>query len=146
MKKVLAVVLASAMAMSLAACSGSKPAETTAATVAETKAEAVSYTHLDVYKRQLMSNRKALFFDVDGTLLSERTGLIPESARNALIKARSNGHLIFINSGRTYCNLDEIKRQIEADGYLCGCGTQVIAGDRVIYRYFIDVYKRQPAR
>ena len=39
MKKVLAVVLASAMAMSLAACSGSKPAETTAATVAETKAE-----------------------------------------------------------------------------------------------------------
>ncbi|RGY97685.1 substrate-binding domain-containing protein [Clostridium sp. AM58-1XD] len=39
MKKVLAVVLASTMAMSLAACSGSKPAETAAATAAETKAE-----------------------------------------------------------------------------------------------------------
>lgn len=40
MKKVLAVVLASAMAMSLTACSGSKPAETAAASVAETQAEA----------------------------------------------------------------------------------------------------------
>ena len=39
MKKVLAVVLASAMAMSLTACSSQKPAETAAASVAETKAE-----------------------------------------------------------------------------------------------------------
>ena len=39
MKKVLAVVLASAMAMSLTACSSQKPAETAAATVAETQAE-----------------------------------------------------------------------------------------------------------
>ena len=79
-----------------------------------------------------MKNRKALFFDVDGTLLPEGTRQIPESARNALKEARSNGHLIFINSGRTYCNLDEVKRQIEADGYLCGCGTHIIAGDQVI--------------
>lgn len=84
-----------------------------------------------------MKNRKALFFDVDGTLLPEGTRQIPESARNALKEARSNGHLIFINSGRTYCNLDEVKRQIEADGYLCGCGTHIIVGDQVIYRYFI---------
>lgn len=39
MKKVLAVVIASAMAMSLTACSSQKPAETAAATVAETQAE-----------------------------------------------------------------------------------------------------------
>lgn len=39
MKKVLAVVLASAMAMSLTACSGQKAAETAAASVAETQAE-----------------------------------------------------------------------------------------------------------
>ncbi len=84
-----------------------------------------------------MKNQKALFFDVDGTLLAEGTRRIPESARNALREARSNGHLVFINSGRTYCNLDEVKRQIEADGYLCGCGTHIIAGDQVIYRYFI---------
>lgn len=84
-----------------------------------------------------MKNQKALFFDVDGTLLAEGTRQIPESARNALKEARSNGHLVFINSGRTYCNLDEVKRQIEADGYLCGCGTHIVAGDQVIYRYFI---------
>ncbi len=39
-----------------------------------------------------MKNRKALFFDVDGTLLPEGTRQIPESARNALKEARSNGH------------------------------------------------------
>ena len=84
-----------------------------------------------------MKNRKALFFDVDGTLLPEGTRQIPESARNALKEARSNGHLIFINSGRTYCNLDEVKRQIEADGYLCGCGTYILAEGRVMYSYHI---------
>ncbi len=82
-----------------------------------------------------MKNQKVLFFDVDGTLLSEKTGEIPESAKAALQEARSNGHLIFINSGRTYCNLAGIRNEIDADGYLCGCGTHVVAGDQVIYRY-----------
>ena len=82
-----------------------------------------------------MNNQKVLFFDVDGTLLSEQTGEIPDSARAALKEARSNGHLIFINSGRTYCNLADIRREFDVDGYLCGCGTHVVAGDQVIYRY-----------
>lgn len=84
-----------------------------------------------------MKNRKVLFFDVDGTLLSEKTGEIPGSAKAALKEARSNGHLVFINSGRTYCNLLDIRNEIGADGYLCGCGTHVLAGDQVIYRYSI---------
>ena len=46
--------------------------------------------------------RKALFFDIDGTLLSEVTHTVPESAKLALKKAREKGHLVFINSGRTY--------------------------------------------
>lgn len=82
-----------------------------------------------------MKNQKVLFFDIDGTLLSEKTGVIPESAKAALREARSNGHLVFINSGRTYCNLVDIRREIDADGYLCGCGTHVVAGDQVIYHY-----------
>ncbi len=82
-----------------------------------------------------MKNQKVLFFDIDGTLLSEQTGEIPGSARAALEEARSMGHMIFINSGRTYCNLADIRREIDADGYLCGCGTHVVAGGQVIYHY-----------
>ena len=35
-----------------------------------------------------MSSRKALFFDVDGTLLDEKTRRIPESAVKAVQEAR----------------------------------------------------------
>lgn len=50
----------------------------------------------------MTSNRKALFFDIDGTLLSEVNRNVPESARKAVAGARAAGHLVFINSGRTY--------------------------------------------
>lgn len=82
-------------------------------------------------------NRKALFFDVDGTLLSEITRTVPESAVRALSEARRLGHLVFINSGRVYCHIGAIKRLVEADGYLCGCGTCVIAEGETLYRYSI---------
>ena len=34
-----------------------------------------------------------LFFDIDGTLLSNDTHQIPESALNAIAAAQKNGHL-----------------------------------------------------
>lgn len=82
-------------------------------------------------------NRKALFFDVDGTLLSEITRKIPESALLALAEARRNGDLVFINSGRTYSFLEEIKKMVPVDGFLCGCGTYVVAQEQVLYSYEI---------
>ena len=47
----------------------------------------------------------ALFFDIDGTILSEITHKIPESALEALHKAQENGHKTFINTGRTICSV-----------------------------------------
>jgi Cof subfamily protein (haloacid dehalogenase superfamily) len=81
-----------------------------------------------------MSNgRKALFFDIDGTLFSEINRNIPESAMEAIAQARKNGHLVFINTGRTYSLIEPVRRMIEVDGYCCGCGTRVVAGDNVLY-------------
>lgn len=77
--------------------------------------------------------RKALFFDVDGTLFSEVTKQVPHSAVLALHKARENGHLVFINTGRVFCHVGPVKRQLEADGYLCGCGTYIAVGKKVLY-------------
>ena len=49
--------------------------------------------------------RNALFFDIDGTLLSDVTGKIPDSALDALKKTIELGNLTFINTGRCYAAL-----------------------------------------
>lgn len=54
-----------------------------------------------------MKDRKLLFFDIDGTLLSEKTHTVPQSAKEALKKAKENGHLIFINTGRPISTIDQ---------------------------------------
>lgn len=69
--------------------------------------------------------KKLLFFDIDGTLLDEKTGKIPDSAVEAIRKARENGHLAFINSGRTASFIGGETDRIEFDGRLCGCGTYI---------------------
>lgn len=78
-------------------------------------------------------SRKALFFDIDGTLLSEVTGQVPDSAKKALAMTRSKGHLVFINTGRAHSQLGQIKDMVEADGWLCGCGTYIEAEGRELY-------------
>ncbi len=47
----------------------------------------------------MTGKRKALFFDIDGTLFSEINRNVPESAKQAIERAREAGHLVFINSG-----------------------------------------------
>ena len=88
-----------------------------------------------------MNKMKALFFDIDGTLLSEKTRQVPESAKEALKEARRRGHLVFINTGRVYCHLSQIRSEVEADGFLCGCGTCVVVQDQILYRHAIP-YER----
>lgn len=78
-------------------------------------------------------SRKVLFFDIDGTLLSEVTRTVPESTKQALKTARGRGHLVFVNTGRSYAELDEIKKMLQVDGWLCGCGTYVEAEGEVLY-------------
>lgn len=70
--------------------------------------------------------KSVLFFDIDGTILSEKTGKIPESAIRALRKAQENGHLLFINTGRTVCAIPKELEKIRFDGWLYGCGTHLV--------------------
>lgn len=81
-----------------------------------------------------MGKQKALFFDVDGTLINDKHEF-PDSARLALAKARENGHLVFINSGRVSGLLKQMTERIAVDGILCGCGTEIIVGGEQIYYY-----------
>ncbi len=70
--------------------------------------------------------KKVIFFDVDGTLITEDgRAYIPDSTRRAIAQARKNGHLTFINSGRTAFNLSSRIRELGFDGYVFGCGTYI---------------------
>lgn len=78
-----------------------------------------------VERRKIKVNRKMIFFDIDGTIVDEETKAIPKRTIKAIRKARENGHLVFINTGRTYFNIPENIRKIGFDGYVLGCGTRI---------------------
>lgn len=77
-------------------------------------------------------NKNIVFFDIDGTLVHEDTLVLPESTKKAINKMRANGHLAFINTGRTVCQIESIRNKIEFDGFICGCGTYVEYEDKVL--------------
>lgn len=83
-------------------------------------------------------NKKILFFDIDGTLLTEDTYTVPQSAIRALKEARKKGHLIYINTGRTYSIVDTLVHDIGFDGYVCGCGTYIKSGETVLLSNSIE--------
>ena len=76
---------------------------------------------------------KALFFDIDGTLVSFNTHEIPASAVDALEQAKANGLKVFIATGRPrqlINNLSAISHLI--DGYVTTNGAYCYAGDNNI--------------
>lgn len=83
-------------------------------------------------------DRKILFFDIDGTLITnDGTRTFPESARKALAMAREKGHLTFINTGRVWANV-ELFIKDGFDGLVCGCGTYLCEGDKVLFHNTLD--------
>lgn len=82
--------------------------------------------------------RKLLFFDIDGTLLPEVDGLIPESTINAIKRAQELGHYTFINTGRTDSIIPKQLIDMNFDGYLCGCGTYITLHGEVILNKVFD--------
>ena len=60
---------------------------------------------------------KAVFFDIDGTLVSFTTHAVPESARRAIAKLRERGVKVFIATGRLLRHT-EVVNDIEVDGYI----------------------------
>lgn len=79
--------------------------------------------------------QKALFFDIDGTILSEINKTIPMSAKAAIREAVRQGHLVFINTGRTLCTIPTEVLEMEFNGFLCGCGTDIVYnGEHLFYR------------
>ncbi|EAA0093717.1 Cof-type HAD-IIB family hydrolase [Listeria innocua] len=76
--------------------------------------------------------KKIVFVDVDGTLVSD-DGLVPESAREAIIKARSNGHQVYLCTGRSKPELYESILSIGFDGIIGAGGGYIEVDNETIY-------------
>jgi hypothetical protein len=79
-----------------------------------------------------------LFFDIDGTLLDEKTGMVPQSTVNALHQARERGHWIFICTGRCKAIWPEDILSIGFDGVVGGCGTHIYYEGKEIFHATLD--------
>ena len=80
---------------------------------------------------------KALFFDIDGTLVSFKTHEIPNSTIEAITAAKAKGIRIFIATGRPSViinNLSALQERGLIDGYITMNGGYCYIGDNVIYK------------
>ena len=80
---------------------------------------------------------KALFFDIDGTLVSFKTLQIPQSTIDAIAAARKNGVKIFISTGRPpqiMNNIGALQERDLIDGYITMNGSYCYVGDQVIFK------------
>lgn len=79
-----------------------------------------------------------IFFDIDGTLVPDVGNIIPKSAVEAINRARENGHICMINTGRTRSMVGkDLTDQVEFDGFLYGCGTMTVYhGETLFHKEF----------
>lgn len=87
--------------------------------------------------------KRIIFFDIDGTISDEETGHIPSSTIKAIQKAKQNGHICMINTGRPISTINESIQNIGFDGYICGCGTYIVYHDEVLFHTQLDEQLRK---
>lgn len=81
---------------------------------------------------------KAVFFDIDGTLVSFNTHRIPQSAKDAIVKLRQRGVTLIIATGRALCDLNNLEG-LEFDAYITANGAFCVNNRReLISKNIID--------
>jgi Cof subfamily protein (haloacid dehalogenase superfamily) len=81
---------------------------------------------------------KAIFFDIDGTLVSFDTHKVPESTKEAIEISRKKGIKVFIATGRHISAISNLDGMI-FDGYITMNGCYCIEGsDNVIFKKSIE--------
>ena len=85
---------------------------------------------------------KAIFFDIDGTLLSHRTRTIPQSTQIALKRLRERGIYTFIATGRHISEMKDLPLDnLEFDGYITEKSIEGIADG--VEKLYLDAQLRE---
>lgn len=79
---------------------------------------------------------KAIFFDIDGTLVSFKTHEVPVEAVKAINDLRKKGIKVFIATGRHFSSINNLG-DLQFDGYITLNGGYCFSGDYVIYKHNI---------
>ena len=81
--------------------------------------------------------KKLVFIDIDGTL-NVPGEKITENVFSALSKAQSNGHRLFISTGRLRSSLSESVKSFSFDGGIFSAGRQLVICNEVIYESYMN--------
>ena len=75
--------------------------------------------------------QKLIFLDIDGTLLPPGEMIVPESAVDAIHRARANGHKVFLCTGRNL-RMTQPLFHYGFDGFVCSAGGYVGCDGKVL--------------
>lgn len=82
-------------------------------------------------------SRFVFFLDIDGTLMTN--GEICIRNRDAILKAQSEGHLVFINTARGYNIIPPEIFSVNPDGIISSLGCKITVKDKVIFSETIPI-------
>lgn len=81
---------------------------------------------------------KAIFFDIDGTLIPHGEMTIPSHVIQALKAVQNKGIKLFVATGRPPASMTHVRNQFDFDGYLTANGQYCFSNDLVIYEKYIE--------
>lgn len=81
--------------------------------------------------------KKAIFFDVDGTLVSFKTHTISPTTLAALHTLREKGYLLFVSTGRHAAMLDDVRALFSFDGFITLSGQYCYTDDTVLRKLIL---------
>ena len=67
-----------------------------------------------------------IFFDIDGTLVDDKTQILPQSTQDAIHALVAAGHVTVVNTGRPYSHIDPRVRALPFAGWICAGGQEVL--------------------
>ncbi len=82
-------------------------------------------------------DRKVIFFDIDGTIYSYKTG-IPKDTAEAILKLKHAGHIPVICTGRTKAMIFDEMLRLNTAALIAGAGTYLEVDGHVIYQYEME--------
>lgn len=84
----------------------------------------------------MLNNKEkcAVFLDIDGTLISDSFKVSDDNLK-AIAEARAKGHMVFINTGRSWGNIPDIlHEQFDVDGIISGIGTVITMNGKPVFK------------